>query len=118
MESFIAWHGEVPPEAKRLREFEARDHGATWIRRLVGKGVACSYVIGYELGNQWWTFVFERADRTEYEIPEGAERWSVEAYKHDSSSWTKNYFYWPADGRWRHVQYREHGEDFGRHDSK
>jgi hypothetical protein len=115
MESFIAWHGEVPPEAKRLEDFEARAHAASWIRRLIGKGIACSYVIGCQLGERWWTFCFERSERAEYPIPEGAERWCVEAYKHDGQSWSENYYYWPAGRRWRHVRHAEFGKDFGRH---
>jgi hypothetical protein len=29
MHAFVQWRGEVPPEAKRLEDFEAREHTAT-----------------------------------------------------------------------------------------
>jgi hypothetical protein len=101
MQSFIAWHGEVPPEAKRLEDFEARTHGAPWIRRLIGKGLACSYVVGYALGQRWWTLCFERKKRHDSVTPEGAEDWCIEAYDHTGNSWTGHYHFWPAEDRWR-----------------
>jgi hypothetical protein len=115
MESFIAWNGEVPPEAKRLEDSDARTHAAPWIRRLIGKGLACTYVIGYALGQCWWTLCFEREKRHENVIPEGAESWRIEAYDHNGISWTSNYYYWPDENRWRHALYQSHGEHYGRH---
>jgi hypothetical protein len=115
MESFIAWHGEVPLEAKRLEDFEARKHGAAWIRRLIGRGLGCTYVVGCALGQRWWTLCFERQTHEEDRTPEGAENWCVEAYDHRAISWTSNYYYWPAEGRWRHALYQSRGENYGRY---
>jgi hypothetical protein len=115
MESFVAWHGHVPTEAKCLDDLEARTHGAPWIRRLIGKGLACSYVIGYALGQQWWTLCFERETGDDNPTPEGAESWRIEAYDHDGISWTGQYYYWPAEDRWRHALYQFYGENYGRH---
>lgn len=115
MESFIAWHCQVPPEAKRLEDFEARTHGTPWIRRLIGKGLACTYVIGYALGQSWWTLCFERQKPNEDVTPEGAENWCIEAYDHSGITWTGQYYYWPAENRWRHALYQSCGENYGRH---
>jgi len=115
MESFIAWDGQVPPKAKRLEDSEARTHAAPWIRRLIGRGLARTYVIGYALGQCWWTLCFERGNRGENVTAEGAESWWIEAYDHNGISWTGNYYYWPLENRWRHALYQSHGENYGRH---
>jgi hypothetical protein len=39
MQSFVEWRCEVPLNAKRLEDFDARKHAATWIRHNIGKGV-------------------------------------------------------------------------------
>jgi len=71
--------------------------------------------IGYALGQCWWTFCFEREKSDESVIPEGAESWRIEAYDHNGISWASNYYYWPAENRWRHALYQSHGENYGRH---
>lgn len=79
MESFAASWGAVPAKAERLLDDEARAHGAPWIQRLLGKGIACDYVIGYACGTNWWTFCFDR--RPDLEVPDDdGEVWKVEAY--------------------------------------
>ena len=113
MESFIAWHGEIPVEAKRIDDAAATEHAATWIRRTIGHGVVHGYIIGYQAGPRWWTLFFERT--TLYQpYPEGAERWHIEAYDHMGKSWIGNYYFWPAEKRWRHVFFATAGEDYGR----
>jgi hypothetical protein len=115
LRTFVAWNGEVPPEASRIDDAEAREHAATWIRRNLGDGVAGAYVIGYRLGERWWTLFFERTSDIYQPYPEGAERWHIEAYDDNGKSWVNNYYYWPAENRWRHVFYRLRGDDFGRY---
>jgi hypothetical protein len=115
LRAFVAWHGEIPPDARRIDDGDARTHAATWVRRNIGDGVAGAYVIGFESGkHHWWTLFFERT--TTYQpYPEGAERWHIEAYDDLGESWIGNYYYWPAEHRWRHVYYHLHGDDYGRH---
>src|SRR5690242_18309033 len=97
MRSFVAWHGQVPPDAVRVDDAAARSHGASWVRRAVGKGMVASYVIGYEAtGGRWWTFFFER----EPSEVAGWEAWAVEAYAHDRTSWAQAYLYIPREDRW------------------
>lgn len=113
MESFIAWHGAVPPDARRIDEAEAREYAASWVRRNLGEGIAHGYVIGYEKEASWWTLFFERTSVYQ-PYPEGAERWHVEAYDHNGRSWVGNYYFWAAESRWRHVFFATLGEDYGR----
>jgi hypothetical protein len=114
LRAFVGWHGEIPPEAKRIDDAEARFHAATWIRRNLGDGVAGAYVIGYKSGPRWWTLFFERTNIYQ-PYPEGAERWHIEAFDHNGRSWIGNYYHWPSENRWRHVFYELHGDDYGRH---
>jgi hypothetical protein len=97
MQSFVAWHGEVPAEARRLEDFEAREHVATWIRRNIGVGVIHSYAIGYQLEDRWWTLFFERIHAIA--LP-GGEVWHVEAYDHSGKSWSGRFLFWPELSRW------------------
>jgi hypothetical protein len=101
----------VPAEARRLEDFEACEHAATWIRRNIGLGVVHSYVIGYELGDRWWTLFFDRIDAI---APDGAEVWRIEAYHHSGKSWSGRFFFWPEWSRWRHTLYQHLGDDHGR----
>jgi hypothetical protein len=102
MLSFVTWHGEITPEATRLDELSARTHAVPWLRRTIGRGVAASHVIGYQLGKHWWTLFFERDP---VNTPDGAEVWRIEAYDHSGSSWASSYHYWPAEHRWRHASH-------------
>ena len=111
MQSFVKWRGEVPLSAKRLEDFDARQHAATWIRHNIGKGVAGAYVIGYAGGAMWWSYFFERVDTC---APEGAEVWSIEAYNHEGRSWVGRFYHWPDLLRWRHVPPLDAGESGGR----
>jgi hypothetical protein len=86
MESFVTAFGDVPPQARRLDDSEARQHGATWIRRLLGKGIACQYVIAYQQGERWWTFCFEREPEPAVETEDDA-LWVIEAYDSTGRSW-------------------------------
>ena len=98
MQSFVQWRGEVPPEAKRLEDFEAGEHTAAWLRFNIGEGIAGGYVIGFQCGESWWSYFFERIDGGD--APEGAERWAVEAYNSRGASWTNEYLWWPSENRW------------------
>jgi hypothetical protein len=104
MRSFVAWHGQVPTAAKRIEDHEAHRHGTAWLRRHIGgRGIVHSYVIGYVLGERWWTLFFQRASSTTIR---GAEVWWIEAYDHSGASWSDTYSYFP-DGRWRLAPQRE-----------
>jgi len=98
MQSFVEWYGEVPPDAKRLEDFDAREHAATWLRHNVGKGVAGAYVIAFQRGAAWWSYFFERIDQPG--APEGAERWRIEAYHSHGRSWTDDFMRWVSEDRW------------------
>jgi hypothetical protein len=100
MDSFVASSGVVPAEAHRLLDHEARAHGAPWIQRLLGKGIACEYVAGYTSGKSWWTFCFDR--RPHFEVAdEDAEVWRVEAYDSLGRGWTDTFKYWREWGWWQ-----------------
>jgi hypothetical protein len=99
MESFVASCGVVPAEAHRLEDFDARRHAATWIQRLIGTGIACHQVIGYALGNSWWTFCFDR--HTELEPDDETEVWRVEAYDSIGRGWRDTFVYSLDTGQWR-----------------
>ena len=88
MKSLVACFGDVPAEARRLGDAEAREHGATWVRRLIGKGIAGQYVIAYEHAERWWTFCFERELDPTLDTGTGdAELWTVESYDSEGRSW-------------------------------
>jgi hypothetical protein len=111
MRSFVAWYGEVPPGAARLEDADARCHAAGWIRRTLGKGVAGSYVIGFEAEDgQWWTLFFDR----DVSHVVGWEVWVVEAYAFDGTSWTNSFVYLPDEDRWLHATNPEPDGDSGR----
>jgi hypothetical protein len=109
MQSFVEWRCEVPLNAKRLEDFDARKHAATWIRHNIGKGVAGAYVIGYAADTSWWSYFFERVEAF---APEGAEAWSVEAYNHEGKSWLGRFYYSPHLSRWRPMQLLDAGEPY------
>ena len=98
MQSFAEWYGEVPRDAKRLEDFEAREHAATWVRRTIGKGIAGAYVIGFQRGDAWWSYFFERLD--ENTALGTVESWRVEAYDSRGRSWSDDYVWWPVESRW------------------
>ena len=112
MESFVSWYGEVPPDARRIEDFEARKDAASWVRRNIGVGIVHGYVIGYKLYNRWWTVFFERIESP---APEGAEKWHLEGYSHTGLGWTSDYYFWPDLIRWRHELYQRGGDDYGRY---
>jgi hypothetical protein len=98
MQSFVQWRGEVPPEAKRIEDFDARRHAAPWLRLNIGRGIAGAYVIGFQCGEAWWSYFFERIDQPG--APEGAERWRIEAYHSHGRSWTDDFMRWVSEDRW------------------
>jgi hypothetical protein len=98
MQSFVRWRGEVPPEARRVEDFEARQHTAPWLRVNIGEGIAGAYVIGFQCGEAWWSYFFERIDGAG--APEGAEAWHIEAYNSQGRSWSDDFLRWPSEGRW------------------
>jgi hypothetical protein len=100
MESFIARFGRVPHEARRLTDDESARHGAPWIQRFLGKGLAGAYVIGYALGTDWWTFAFERVAPLD-PGPGRAEIWHVESYDSLGRSWRDRFNYWPDVDYWQ-----------------
>ncbi len=98
MEDFVAVFGEVPDGACRLQDYEARYHSDTWIQRLLGEGIACAYVIGYQLEVRWWTFCFERRAASN---DADQEVWVVEGYDSGGRSWRGVFLYAPTQARWR-----------------
>jgi hypothetical protein len=99
MESFAALFGRVPYEARRLQDYECHEHAASWIRRVLGKGLASNYVIVYTLGQKWWTFCFAR-QTARPEKADGSEAWMVEAYDSSGNSWSDIFHYVAEAGRW------------------
>jgi len=112
--SFIAWHGEVPREAKQLDEPEARERATAWIRAQYTEHFQLhGHVIAYQLGERWWTVLFERSDPGG--APKDAENWWIEAFAHNDLHWAGNYFYWPIENRWRSCLHEFRGANYGRH---
>lgn len=99
MEDLVACFGGVQRGARKLEDYEARQHHDIWIQRLVGEGLACHHVLAYHLDDTWWTFCF---DRREDPLNEGDdELWVVEAYDSRGGSWRDAFLYSPTSGRWR-----------------
>jgi hypothetical protein len=98
MEEFVALFGDVPRAARKLEDYEAKQHQDVWIQRLVGEGIACHYVIGYQLEESWWTFCFDHREA----VPEAGddEFWVVEAYDSDGGSWCRGFLYNPVSMQW------------------
>ena len=105
MEDFVAVFGNVLRGARKLADYDARHHSDIWIQRLLGEGIACDYVIGYQLDEKWWTFCFERRQGS-YGADD--EAWAVEAYDSNGGSWRGNFLYSPTLARWRRGS-PEHG---------
>ena len=104
MEDFVAVFGALPEGARKLQDYEARYHSDIWIQRLLGEGVACNYVIGYQLGDRWWTYCF---DRREASNGSDEEAWVIEAYDSAGRSSRERYLYCPALARWRRAPAEE-----------
>ena len=98
MEDFVAAFGDLPDGACRLQDYEARYHSDIWIQRLLGEGIACDYVIGYQFEGKWWTFCF---DRRKTPNSGDQELWVVEAYDSDGRSWRGRFLYRPDLALWR-----------------
>ena len=92
LERIVAQFGEVPGTARKLEDYEARDHRNPWIQRLLGEGIVCHYVLVYQLEEKWWTFCLDRRDRTDA----GEETWIAEAYSSDGLSSRKTFLYNPT----------------------
>jgi hypothetical protein len=99
MESFVALFGRLPAGAQRLQDFECREHVASWLRRLLGKGIAGNYVIAYVRGDEWWTFCFDR-QTSPADLPDTDEPWLIEAYDSSGQSWSDIFHYVSDSGRW------------------
>jgi hypothetical protein len=99
-EEFVAVFGGVPRGARKLEDYEAKQHQDIWIQRLVGEGVCCHYVVGYQLDDEWWTFCFDRRDDDAADDSE-EEVWVVEAYNSAGGSWRDAFLYSPFSGQWR-----------------
>ncbi len=107
MLSFVRWYGEIPPEARRIEDFEANDHAAFWVRRNLGLGIAYAYVIGFQADVRWWTLFF---DRIEGDPDTDQEVWKVESYSNSSPAWVGRFHYCPSRADWRHVEATAPGE--------
>src|SRR5262245_31060144 len=99
MESFVTSFGDVPATARKLQDYDARNHRDMWVQRLLGEGIVCHYVIGYTVEDQWWTFCFDRNDEASIEGEE--ERWIVESYDSLGGSWRHSFTYDVSLGLWR-----------------
>lgn len=89
LEDFVAQFGEVPVTARKLEDYEARDHRNPWIQRLLGEGIVGQFVLVYQLEERWWTFCFDRREHTGVD----AQTWTVEAYRSDGLSWQDTFLY-------------------------
>lgn len=98
MQSFVEWHGQIPREARRLEDYEARSHADTWLRHHLGRGIIQCYVIGFQLEQRWWTLFFDRTFRN---TDDGSEHWWIEAYDYSGESWSRGYCYSPTERQWR-----------------
>jgi hypothetical protein len=98
MEELVALYGDVPRGARRLQDYDAKHHQDIWVQRLLGEGIACHYVLGYQLGNKWWTFCFDRREEASNGADE--ELWVVEAYGSDGKSWRRSFLYSHASMQW------------------
>jgi hypothetical protein len=102
MQSFVAWHRQIPQEARRVEEHEAHCHAAAWLRRHIGgRGIVHSHVIGYVVGERWWTFFFQRTVTTAIH---GTEQWWIEAYDYTGRNWS-SYYYYSSEGQWSRTAY-------------
>jgi hypothetical protein len=99
MQDLVVAFGDVPRGARKLEDYEARQHQDIWIQRLVGDGKTCHYVIGYQLDDKWWTFCFDR--REDVPVDSESELWVVEAYDSDGGSWRRNFQYIPTLEMWK-----------------
>ena len=98
MQSFVAWHGQIPAEARCMENHEADSHAAAWLRRhLGGRGIVHSHVIGYSAGERWWTLFFQRTVTTAID---DSEQWWIESYDHTGRHWSSYYYYCLSEGRW------------------
>ena len=102
--SFVSWHGEIPPDAHRITAEDAAMHRAEWVRRNLGVGTASAYVIGFELGDSWWTLFFDHI--REASATSVVEVWKIASYNNGGLSWERRFWYWP-DGRWQQVSPRD-----------
>lgn len=102
--AFVRWHGEIPPDAHRITDDEAAMHSASWVRRNLGVGTVSAYVIGFELGDSWWTLFFDRM--REASATSIVEVWKIDSYNNRGPSWERRFWYWP-DGRWQQVSPRD-----------
>jgi hypothetical protein len=117
MTEFVACFGGLPRGARKLEDYEAKQHEDIWVQRLIGEGVICHYVIGYHLDNRWWTFCFDR--REEAMDDRDNELWVVEAYDSQGVSSRDAFLYSPSSGKWRRAPAhlldgaRDHGKRVG-----
>ena len=102
MQRFITQFGNLPSGARPLHDFDARQHGAKWVQRLLGKGVACSYVIGYQHADRWWTWFFER--RSANSNAAHCEVWIVESYDSSGGGSSHAYCFLPRSGFWKRFE--------------
>jgi hypothetical protein len=101
MEELVALCGDVPRDAHKLEDYEARHHQDIWVQRLIGEGITCHYVVGYQLDDRWWTFCFDRREEA-WEAADD-EFWVVEAYDSDGGSWCQGFLYSPVSMQWTHA---------------
>jgi hypothetical protein len=113
-QSFVAWYGEVPSDAKRLETAQALECATTWHpERFRNDRKLHGYLCAYQLGARWWTLLFER-DYTN-SAPSNAENWWIESYSQDGNASASNYFYWLAHDSWLHFLHEFRGTNYGRY---
>lgn len=102
---FVEWHGEIPREARRIEDHEAKTHATPWLRHHLWRGIVKGYVIGFQLEERWWTLIFERDVNSR---ADGSEQWWIEAYENNGKSWSRQYCYTPEERQWRLGDVREY----------
>ena len=99
MELFARQFGDLPEQATRLSDHEAREHRAFWIRRVLGKGLGSTYVIGYIHEDEWWTWCFEPVV-SNTQLQPGLTQWRVERYDSSGRSATGLFCFDRVQLRW------------------
>jgi hypothetical protein len=102
LHEFVAAFGDVPPQARRLEDHQAKLHRDLWVQRLVGEGIACHHVVCYHFEIHWWTFCFDHRDQPKSDgLDDLQEHWIVEAYDSRGGSWRASFLYDLTSGWWQ-----------------
>ena len=98
LELFARQFGDIPEQARRLSDHEAQEHRAVWIRRVLGKGLSSTYVIGYIHEEKWWTWCFEPVSNTQ--LQPALTQWRIERYDSAGRSATGSFCFDSVQLRW------------------